>query len=63
MALEFVHSAVEYTRNLKVNGKNKALSWVAFSGYVHANQEKYPNLLASMSSTLERGIPNDVIEE
>lgn len=63
MALEFVHSAVEYTRNLKVNGKNKALSWVAFAGYVHANQEKYPNLLASMSSTLERGIPNDTMEE
>jgi hypothetical protein len=54
MALEFVHSAVEYTRDLKVNGKNKALSWLAFSGYVHANQEQYPHLHAMMITTLER---------
>lgn len=57
MALEFVHSAVEYTRNLKVNGKNKALSWLAFSGYVHANQEQYPHLHELMVHTLERDRP------
>jgi hypothetical protein len=51
MALEFVHSAVEYTRDLKVNGKNHALSWLAFSGYVHANQEQYPNLFAFMAQS------------
>jgi hypothetical protein len=63
MALEFVHCAVEYTRNLKVNGKNKALSWLAFVGYVHANQEQYPHLHAVMDSTFERGIPRDQDEE
>lgn len=47
-AIEFVHAGVEYTRNLKVNGKNSALSWVAFCGYVHANQEQYSNLYALM---------------
>lgn len=60
MALEFVHSAVEYTRDLKVNGKNKALSWLAFSGYVHANQEQYPHLHEMMAHHLERDQnPND----
>ena len=60
MALEFVHSAVEYTRDLKVNGKNKALSWLAFSGYVHANQEQYPHLHEMMVHHLERDQnPND----
>jgi len=51
MALEFVHSAVEYTRDLKVNGKNHALSWLAFSGYIHNNQEQYPNLYAFMAQS------------
>jgi hypothetical protein len=54
MALEFVHCAVEYTRDLKVNGKNKALSWLAFSGYVHANQEQYPHLHEMMVHQLQR---------
>lgn len=47
-AIEFVHAGVEYTRNLKVNTKNGALSWVAFCGYVHTNQEQYSNLYALM---------------
>ena len=47
-AIEFVHAGVEYTRNLKVNGKNGALSWLAFCGYVHANQDQYSNLYALM---------------
>ena len=54
MALEFVHSAVEYTRDLKVNATNKALSWVAFSGYIHERSEQYPHLHALMIHTLER---------
>lgn len=48
-AVELVHAGVEYTRNLKVNAKNKALSWLAFAGYVHTNLEKYPNLHAYMN--------------
>lgn len=47
-AIEFVHAGVEYTRDLKVNGKNRALSWLAFCGYVHANQDRYSNLYALM---------------
>jgi hypothetical protein len=50
-AIEFVHAGVEYTRNLKVNGKNRALSWLAFCGYVHANQEQYSNLYSLMLKT------------
>ena len=45
--LEFVHSAVEYTRNLRVT-TNKALSWVAYSGFVYQNADRYPNLLELM---------------
>ena len=48
-AVELVHAGVEYTRDLKVNAKNKALSWLAFAGYVHTNLEKYPNLHAYMN--------------
>ena len=46
--LEFVQSAVEYTRNLRVTATNKALSWLAYSGYVYQNADKYPYLLELM---------------
>jgi hypothetical protein len=52
--IEFVHSGVEYTRNLKVTGKNHALSWLAYCGYVHTNQEQYPNLYALMLKTFNQ---------
>jgi len=42
-SVEFLHSAVEYTRNMKINPKDKQLSWVRFLAYVLDNQEKYPN--------------------
>lgn len=48
--LEFVHSAVEYTRNLRVSATNKALSWIAYSGYVYQNADKYPHLLEYMDT-------------
>lgn len=59
-AIEFVHAGVEYTRHLKVNGKNRALSWVAFCGYVHNEQETYPNLYALMVKAFkdERDLDN-----
>lgn len=53
-AVEFVHAGVEYTRNLKVSGKNRALSWLAFCGYVHTNQEQYPNLYSLMLRTFNQ---------
>ena len=50
-ALEFVHSAVEYTRNLKVTGKNNALSWLQYTRYVAENQTQYPNLALIMNES------------
>lgn len=64
-AVELVHAAVEYTRDLKVTGpktmyiteqgkaKSTALSWLAFSGYVSSNADMYPNLTRLMVKTLE----------
>ena len=48
-ALEFVTASVEYTRTLKVTGKNKSLSWLHFTGYISRNEETYPNLALIMS--------------
>lgn len=50
-ALEFVHAAVEYTRNLKVNAKNNALAWSKFVAYVVANEDTYPNLMSIINRT------------
>ena len=49
--IELVHCAVEYTRDLRVTGANKALSWLKFTGYVAENMEKYPHLFALMEKT------------
>lgn len=53
-ALEFVHAAVEYTRDLKVSGKNNALTWSKFLAYVVTNENIYPNLLTIINETLAR---------
>ena len=59
-AIEFVHSAVEYTRDLKVNGKDKSLSWLKFAGFISKNTDKYPNLALIMNETfLSDESPND----
>lgn len=50
-AIEFVHACVEYTRDVKVNSKNLALSWLKFTGYVSAHAEMYPNLVTIMSES------------
>ena len=50
-ALEFVHAAVEYTRDLKVNGKNNALMWSKFIAFVVTNETTYPNLFAVINQT------------
>ena len=60
-ALEFVHAAVEYTRDIKVSTKNHALSWLKFTGYVSANAELYPNLVTIMSESFASDDnPNEV---
>lgn len=53
-ALEFVTAGVEYTRDLKVTGKNTALSWLRFTAYVSQEAEKYPNLALIMSESFSR---------
>lgn len=55
--LEFVHSAVEYTRDLKVSGKNIALTWLAYSSYVYTHSEQYPNLTSLMVRTFDQDSP------
>lgn len=50
-AIEFVTASVEYTRNLKITQKNKALGWLAFAGYVATNHETYPSLALIMNET------------
>lgn len=47
--LEFVHSAVEYTRNLEIVPKDNPFSWVRYVGYVASQSNKYPNLFALMN--------------
>lgn len=50
-ALEFVHACAEYTRDLPVNGKNRALGWLKFTAYISTNAETYPNLSTIMSES------------
>ena len=50
-ALEFVHACAEYTRDLPVNGKNRALTWLHFTAYVSTHAETYPNLSTIMSES------------
>ena len=57
--LEFVASAVEYTRNLRVTPANKALSWMKFTAYVATNMEKYPYLFELMNRNLIEDKPYD----
>lgn len=57
-ALEFVTASVEYTRNLKVNSNNGALTWTHFVAYVVSNAETYPNLLAKMNESFDKDTIN-----
>ena len=67
-AIEFVHAAVEYTRNLPVMGsklsisndgkfKSGTLSWLAFCSYIYANTEQYPHLFATLVKTFDNESP------
>ena len=54
--LEFVHSAVEYTRELSVSPNNNTLVWGRYRKWLHQDQaEKYPHLV-SLLSNLPRSI-------
>jgi hypothetical protein len=58
-AIELVGAAVEYTRDLKVAGSNKALSWLQFVSYVAQNMEQYPNL----SNVIEKTFSTESISD
>jgi len=58
-AIEFIHAAVEYTRDIKVTSKNLALSWIKFTGYVGQNAELYPNLVTIMGESFANDSIND----
>jgi len=53
-ALEFVHAAVEYTRNLKMVASEKPLSWIKFIGYVSDNSKQYPNLFLVINELFDK---------
>lgn len=56
-ALEFVTASVEYTRDLPINGKNNALTWLRFTGYVAEYAETYPNLALIMNESFNNDFP------
>jgi hypothetical protein len=58
-SLELVHSAVEYTRDLKVSGSNGALEWSKYMRYVIANGEQYPNFVAHATKVLSNNDENE----
>lgn len=53
-AIELVHASVEYTRDLKVNGSNRALKWINFVRFVANNETTYPNLVSAIQNTFDR---------
>jgi hypothetical protein len=52
-AIELVHASVEYTRDLKVSGSNRALKWINFVRFVADNEVIYPNLVSAIQSTFD----------
>ncbi len=52
-AIEFLHAATEYTRDMRINPKDKQLSWFRFMAYVLDNQDKYGNFTQVAMKVLE----------
>ena len=52
-AIELVHASVEYTRDLKVTGSNRALQWIKFVRFVADNETTYPNLVPAIQRTFD----------
>lgn len=52
-AIEFIHAATEYTRDMRINPKDKQLSWFRFMAYVLDNQDKYGNFTQVALKVLE----------
>jgi hypothetical protein len=53
-AIELVHAAVEYTRDLKMSVKHKPLSWTRFVAYVSEHSDTYPNLFIIMNELFDK---------
>ena len=53
-AVEFVHAAVEYTRDLKIVPKDKPFEWTTFIGYVTKHKDIYPNMLTIVNEMLAK---------
>jgi hypothetical protein len=62
-ALEFVDSAVQYTKELKIIPKDKPLSWVRYVGFISANSNKYPNLFDIINRSFDNESPSENVED
>jgi len=63
-AVEFIHSAIEYTRTMKINPRDKQFSWIRFMAYVLDNQAKYSNFVQVALSSLDKPlVPSSHIDE
>ena len=61
--LEFVHSVVEYTRELKIIPKDKPFSWVKYVSYISSNTDKYPSLFETINRSFNTDSPNESRED
>lgn len=52
--IEFVHAAVEFTRDMKIVPKQIPFSWARFITYVMSHQDTYPNLFIILNETFAR---------
>jgi len=52
--IEFVHAAVEFTRDMKIVPKQVPFSWARFVTYVTTHQDTYPNLFIILNETFAR---------
>ena len=52
--LQFVHSTVEYTRELHVSPNDNNLMWRRYTGWLHKNEQQYPELVSLLGNLPER---------
>lgn len=50
--IEFVHAAVEYTRNLPIVYTENPFAWTSFMSYVFNNRKTYPNLMVILNELM-----------
>jgi hypothetical protein len=52
--IQFVHSTVEYTRELHVSPNDNNLMWRRYTGWLHKNEQQYPELVSLLGNLPER---------